>query len=89
MPDRGVTTKAMKVGTYIKLDAALYIWFRQQREKKVKVNGSCSKKMPSCCLINFILTRLNLLMSTQVFNGSLVSNIVLKTCPFKVNKCQL
>ena len=34
MKVKSLTTKAMKVGTYEKLDAMLYIWFRQQREKK-------------------------------------------------------
>jgi len=35
-----VTTKSMKIGTFDKLDQALYIWFRQQREKDVAVSGS-------------------------------------------------
>ena len=32
--------KAMKLGTFEKLDEALYIWFRQQREKNIPVSGS-------------------------------------------------
>ena len=31
--------KAMKVGMYHKLDSALYLWFRQQREKGIPVTG--------------------------------------------------
>ena len=33
------TTKTMKGGMYQKLDSALYLWFRQQREKKIPVTG--------------------------------------------------
>ena len=35
-----VTTKLMKIGAFEKLDEALYIWFRQQREKDVPISGS-------------------------------------------------
>ena len=35
-----VTAKSMKIGAFEKPDEALYIWFRQQREKDVAVNGS-------------------------------------------------
>ena len=35
-----ITTKSMKIGAFEKLDEALYIWFRQQREKDVPINGS-------------------------------------------------
>ena len=31
--------KTMKIGEYQKLDEALYIWFRQQREKGMPVTG--------------------------------------------------
>ena len=33
-------TKTMKVGMYHKLDSALYLWFRQQREKGIPVTVS-------------------------------------------------
>ena len=36
---KAVNTKAMKMGSYEKLDAALYIWFRQQRVKNIPVSG--------------------------------------------------
>ena len=40
MVDMGAKkVKTMKVGEYEKLDEALYIWFRQQREKNVPVSG--------------------------------------------------
>ena len=29
-----------KLGSYDKLDQALYIWFRQQREKNIPVSGA-------------------------------------------------
>jgi len=32
--------KMMKVGEYEKLDEALYIWFRQQRDNNIPVRGS-------------------------------------------------
>ena len=35
-----VTTKSMKIGAFEKLDEALHIWFRQQREKDVPISGS-------------------------------------------------
>ena len=36
---KAVNTKTMKMGSYEKLDAALYIWFRQQRENNIPVSG--------------------------------------------------
>ena len=35
-----VTAKSKKNGAFDKLNEALYIWFRQQREKDVAVNSS-------------------------------------------------
>ena len=35
-----ITTKSMKIGAFEKLDEALYIWFRQQREKDMPISGS-------------------------------------------------
>ncbi|CAK8676591.1 unnamed protein product [Clavelina lepadiformis] len=32
-------TKAMKVGMYSRLNSALYMWFRQQREKGIPLTG--------------------------------------------------
>ena len=32
-------TKTIKGGMYQKLDCALYLWFRQQREKGISVTG--------------------------------------------------
>ena len=73
---KSVDTKAMKLGTYEKLDAALYMWFRQQRERNVPVSG-CTLTRPSHSML------------AQVFSGDSVSDMVSRTCPFKVNKCQL
>ena len=39
IPKSVKATKAMKVGMYYKLDSALYLWFRQQREKGIPVTG--------------------------------------------------
>ena len=40
MVDMGMKkAKTMKIGEYQKLDEALYIWFRQQREKGMPVTG--------------------------------------------------
>ena len=40
MVDMGTkNVKTMKVGEYEKLDEALYIWFRQQRDKNIQVSG--------------------------------------------------
>ena len=42
MIDMGMDSKkvkTMKVGDYEELDAALYLWFRQQRERNVSVSG--------------------------------------------------
>ena len=41
MVDMGmyVESKDKKIGNYQKLDEALYIWFRQQREKAMLVTG--------------------------------------------------
>ena len=36
---KAVNTKTMKMGSYEKLDAALYIWFRQQRENNIPLSG--------------------------------------------------
>ena len=36
---KNIKVKAMKIGAHEKLDDALYIWFRQQREKSVPVTG--------------------------------------------------
>ena len=35
-----VKTKSIKIGAFEKLDEALYIWFRQQREKDLLISGS-------------------------------------------------
>jgi len=32
-------TNTTKVGMYQKLDSAIYLWFRQQREKGIPVTG--------------------------------------------------
>ena len=34
------TAKTMKIGDYEKLDEALYMWFRQQRELNIPVSGA-------------------------------------------------
>ena len=41
MGAKTVATKAMKLGTYmyVKLDEALYIWFRLQQEKNLPICG--------------------------------------------------
>ena len=40
MVDMGTeNAKTRKVGEYKKLDEALYIWFRQQRDKNIPVSG--------------------------------------------------
>ena len=36
---KAVNTKTMKMGSHEKLDVALYIWFRQQRENNIPVSG--------------------------------------------------
>ena len=32
-------TKIMKVGEYVKLNQALYLWFRQERERNTPITG--------------------------------------------------
>ena len=40
MVDMGMKkAKTMKIGEYQKIDEALYIWFRKQREKAMPVNS--------------------------------------------------
>ena len=39
-----VQAKVMKSGSYELLDAALYIWFRQRREKNLPVSGALLKE---------------------------------------------
>ena len=41
MVDMGMNkgTKIMKVGEYEKLDQALYVWFKQEREKNTPITG--------------------------------------------------
>jgi len=47
IPGEVKTTKAIENGSFDKLDSALYIWFRQQREKGCPVTGPILMKKAS------------------------------------------
>ena len=79
-------TKTMKGGMYQKLDSALYLWFRQQREKGTPVTGPILLER----LLNFtnfsMLTVLRSLTQVMVSNGAFVSALESKALPYQEKK---
>ena len=84
-----VKIKAMKMGSYKQLDADHYIWFRQQREKKVPVSSPLLQEKAKLLFEQLYPDSRKTFSACKGFSGKLVSDMVSKTYQFKVKKSQL